>query len=55
MKEKTLKDLGIDGGDDYLNKISSEIDLGELDKLLDNNSEDENELNKKIKDIKDKI
>ena len=30
MKEKTFKDLGLDEGDKYLKKISSEFDLGEL-------------------------
>ena len=54
MKEKTFKDLGLDEGDKYLNKISLEYDLGELDNLL-GNSEDENLKEKKIKDIKSKI
>ena len=54
MKEKTFKDLGLDEGDKYLNKISLEYDLGELDNLL-GNLEDENLKEKKIKDIKSKI
>ena len=54
MKEKTFKDLGLDEGDKYLKKISSEFDLGELENLLDDR-DDEEELKKKIKDIKDKI
>lgn len=54
MKEKTFKDLGLDEGDKYLNKISLEYDLGELDNLLEN-SEDEKLKEKKIKDIKSKI
>ena len=54
MKEKTFKDLGLDEGEKYLNKISSEYDLGELDKLLEN-EEDEKLKEKKIKDIKSKI
>lgn len=54
MKEKTFKDLGLDEGEKYLNKISSEYDLGELDNLLEN-EEDEKLKEKKIKDIKSKI
>ena len=54
MKEKTFKDLGLDEGDKYLKKIASEFDLGELDNLL-SGKEDQTELEKKMKDIKDKI
>ena len=54
MKEKTFRDLGLDEGEKYLNKISSEYDLGELDNLLEN-EEDEKLKEKKIKDIKSKI
>ncbi len=54
MKEKTFKDLGLDEGDKYLNKISTEYDLGEFDSILSNN-EDQEELDKKMKEIKDKI
>lgn len=54
MKEKTFKDLGLDDGDKYLKKMSSEIDLGDLENLL-NNEEDEKELKKKMKDIKSGI
>lgn len=54
MKEKTFKDLGLDDGDKYLKMISSEIDLGELNNLL-SNKEDKVELEKKMKEIKDKI
>lgn len=55
MKEKTFKDLGLDDGNNYLKKISTEFDLGELENLLSENKEDEKDLNKKIKEIKDKI
>lgn len=54
MKEKTFKDLGLDEGDKYLKKISSEFDLGDLEDILDE-TDDEKELNKKIKDIKGKV
>ena len=54
MKEKTFKDLGLDEGDKYLKKIASEFDLGELDNLL-SGKEDRTELEKKMKDINDKI
>lgn len=54
MKEKTFKDLGLDDGDKYLKMLSSEIDLGELNNLL-SNKEDKVELEKKMKEIKDKI
>lgn len=54
MKEKTFKDLGLDEGDKYLNKLSTEYDLGELDKLL-GTSEDEKLKEEKMKEIKDKI
>ena len=54
MKEKTFSDLGLDEGDKYLNKLSTEYDLGELDKLL-GTSEDEKLKEEKMKEIKDKI
>ena len=59
MKEKTFKDLGLDEGDKYLNKISLEYDLGELGNLNDvleqdrKNSKEVEE--NKIKNIKDSI
>jgi len=55
MKEKTFKDLGLDEGDKYLNKIYNEYDLGDFENILDDNNDDEEKLNKKIKDIKNKI
>ena len=55
MKEKTLKDLGLDDGDNYLKMISETLDLGEFDEILNGNKEDEEYNNKKIKDIKDKV
>lgn len=54
MKEKTFKDLGLDEGDKYLKKISSDFDLEILEDILES-KEDEKELNEKIKDIKNKI
>ena len=54
MKEKTIKDLGLDEGEKYLKKISSDFDLGVLETILEN-KEDEKELNKKIKDINNEI
>lgn len=54
MKEKTFKDLGLDEGDKYLNEISTEYDLEEFNNIL-NNRESQEELNKKMKEIKDKI
>ena len=54
MKVKTFRDLGLDEGDKYLNKLSTEYDLGELDKLL-GNSEEEKLREEKMKEIKDKI
>ena len=54
MKEKTFRDLGLDEGDKYLNKLSTEYDLGELDQLL-GNGEDELLRQEKMKEIKDKI
>ncbi len=62
MKSKTLKDLGIDNGDKYLGKLSTEYDLGELGDLsaiLDdkkkNKEEDHKETEKKMKEIKDDV
>ena len=55
MKEKTFKDLGLDEGDKYLNKISEEYDLGDFENILDETLDDEVKLNQKIKDIKDKV
>ena len=55
MKEKTFKDLGLYEGDKYLSKIASEYDLGELGNLLDDTKDDEKALEKKMKDIRDKI
>lgn len=55
MKEKTFKDLGLDEGDKYLNKISNEYDLGDFENILDDNTDDDEKLKQKIKDIKDKI
>ena len=37
MKEKTFKDLGLDEGEKYLKKISSDFDLGVLETILENN------------------
>ena len=54
MKEKTFKDLGLDEGDKYLNKISSEYDLGDLETILNSDSTEE-ELEKNMRDIKEKI
>ena len=55
MKEKTFKDLGLDEGDKYLNKISEEYDLGDFESILDENTDDEEKKNEKIKNIKDKV
>ena len=59
MKEKTFKDLGLDEGDKYLNKISLEYDLGELGDLndiLEQDRKNSEEVEKnKIKNIKDSI
>lgn len=54
MKEKTFKDLGLDEGDNYLNKIYSEYDLGDFESILEE-KDNEKELKNKIKEIKDKI
>lgn len=54
MKEKTFKDLGLDEGEEYLKKISSEFDLGELDNILQHN-DDKSQIDETIKKIKDKI
>lgn len=40
MKEKTFKDLGLDKGDEYLEKIAEEYDLGELFDILAGKQED---------------
>ena len=55
MKEKTFKDLGLDEGDKYLNKISEEYDLGELEDIFDEGKDDLEKQKEKIKEIKDKI
>ncbi len=52
MKEKTFKDLGLEGGDKFLDEL--DLDLGELNKVLES-KEDEQELKKKIKEINDKV
>lgn len=57
MKEKTFKDLGLDEGDKYLNKISLEYDLGELgdlNEMLEQNNNEKIEEDK-IKNIKDNV
>jgi len=54
MKEKTFNDLGLDEGDKYLNKISSEYDLGDLETILNSDSTEE-ELEENMRDIKEKI
>ena len=54
MKEKTFNDLGLDEGDKYLNKISSEYDLGDLETIL-NSDITEEELEENMRDIKEKI
>ena len=58
MKEKTFKDLGLDEGDKYLNKISLDYDLGDLGALSDilNKEEAEEEIDKKkIEDINNDV
>lgn len=52
MKEKTFKDLGLDEGDKYLEKMS--LNLEGLEGLF-NVKEDEKDLQNKIKDIKNEI
>lgn len=54
MKEKTFNDLGLDEGDKYLHKISSEYDLGDLETILNSDSTEE-ELEENMRDIKEKI
>ena len=54
MKEKTFKDLGLDEGEKYIKKISSEFDLSELENVLENKYE-EKEIDRKIKEIKEQI
>ena len=55
MKEKTFKDLGLDEGDKYLNKISEEYDLGEFADMFDDAKDDNEKKKEKIKEIKEKI
>ena len=52
VKEKTFKDLGLEGGDKFLDEL--DLDLGELNKVLES-KEDEQELKKKIKEINYKV
>lgn len=54
MKEKTFKDLGLDDGDKFLEKMSLDIDLGDLDKVL-NDNDDEEELKNRIKEINERV
>lgn len=54
MKEKTFKDLGLDDGDKYLEQMAGVLDLVGLENIL-NEKDDEEKLEKKMKDIKDKI
>ena len=54
MKEKTFKDLGLDDGDKYLEQMAGVLDLAGLENIL-NEKDDEEKLEKKMKDIKDKI
>ena len=54
MKEKTFKDLGLDGGDKYLEQMAGVLDLACLEDIL-NEKDDEEKLEKKMKDITDKI
>jgi len=54
MKEKTFKDLGLDDGDKYLEQMAGVLDLAGLEDIL-NEKDDEEKLEKKMKDIKDKI
>ena len=57
-KFKAIAGFGVSAetneGDKYLKKISSDFDLGILEDILES-KEDEKELNKKIKDIKNEI
>lgn len=58
MKEKTFKDLGLDEGDKYINKINLDFDLGRLGSLSDilekkeEKQEIKDEEKKKMEDIK---
>lgn len=54
MKEKTFKDLGLDDGDKYLEQMADVLDLAGLENIF-NEKDDEEKLEKKMKDIKDKI
>lgn len=54
MKVKTFKDLGLDDGDKYLEQMAGVLDLAGLEDIL-NEKDDEEKLEKKMKDIKDKI
>lgn len=54
MKEKTFKDLGLDDGDKYLEQMADVLDLAGLENIL-NEKDDEEKLEKKMKEIKDKI
>lgn len=54
MKEKTFKDLGLDEGDKYLEKIGEEYNLDDLNDILED-SEDKEEMKEKIKDINKKV
>ena len=54
MKEKTFKDLGLDDGDKYLEQMADVLYLAGLENIL-NEKDDEEKLEKKMKDIKDKI
>ena len=54
MKEKTFKDLGLDDGDKYLEQMADVLDIAGLENIL-NEKDDEEKLEKKMKDIKDKI
>ena len=54
MKEKTFKDLGLDDGDKYLEQMADVLDIAGLENIL-NEKDDEEKLEKKLKEIKDKI
>ena len=54
MKEKTFKDLGLDDGEKFLEKMSLDMDLGDLDKVL-NDNDDEEELKNRIKEINERV
>ena len=55
MKEKTFKDLGLDTGDEFLNKIGEDFDIDNLDEILKEKEEDKEEVEKKLKEIKDNV